>query len=138
MKPPPIFSGRCISIHSITKQVDGFFAEFGKREHRDFRVAATILDTPLRKGRSPGGRSERVEGSQAGLFELRITPPGRRGPHTRALYICEGPALLIVRGVHKAQRGIRQREIGLADHAALAWRERGDERGGDQAPRGSP
>lgn len=138
MKPPPIFSGRCISIHSITEQFNGFFAEFDKREHRDFRVAAAILDTSLRKGRSPGGRSERVEGSRAGLFELRITPPGRRGPHTRALYVCEGPALLIVRGVHKAQRGIRKREIELADRAALAWQEHGDERGRDRAPRGSP
>jgi hypothetical protein len=138
MKPPPIFSGRCISIHSITEQFDRFFLELDGRERRDFKVAATILDASLRKGRSPGGRSERVEGSRAGLFELRITPPGRRGPHTRALYICEGPALLIVRGVHKAQPGIRQREIGLADLAALSWRERSDERGGDRAPRGSP
>lgn len=128
MKSPPIFSGTCISIYSITEQFDEFLAELDKRERRDLRIVATILDNSLRRGRPPGGRSERIEGSRTGFWELRITPPGRRGPHTRALYVCQGPALLVARGVRKAQRGIRRRDIELADRDVLAWRRAGRER----------
>jgi len=138
MKPPPIFTGQCTSIHPITRQFKELHAEFDERERRDFEVAATILDTSLATGRPPGGRSERVKGTRAGLFELRITPPGRRGPHTRALYICEGRAVLMVRGLRKVERGIPRRDIRLADRDALAWRRRDDERQRHQDTRGSP
>lgn len=138
MKSQPIFSGTCISVHSITDQATEFLANLSEREHRDLRVAATILDTSLATGRPPGGRSERVRGSAAGLWELRITPPGRRGPHTRALYVCEGRELLIVRGMRKAQRGIPRREIELAERDALAWRRGNDESAGPKNTRGSP
>jgi hypothetical protein len=137
MKSPPIFTGRCISIHPITQQFRKFHAEFDERELRDFMVAATILDTSRATGRPPGGRSERVRGSRAGLFELRITPQGRRGPHTRALYVCEKRDVLMVRGLRKAERGIPQREIELADRGALALGQKDNERHGAKA-RGSP
>jgi hypothetical protein len=135
----PIFTGQCISIHTITPQSESFCAEFSERERRDFEVAATILDTSIAIGRPPGGRAERLVGSRTGLWELRVTPPGRRGPHTRCLYICEGRALLLARGMRKAQSGIPRREIELADLAVLRWRERGDyEEFGNREARGSP
>lgn len=138
MKPPSIFAGRCITIYSITQQFREFHAELDERERRDFAVAATILDTSLAIGRPPGGRSERVKRSRAGLFELRVTPPGRHGPHTRALYVCEGRAVLMVRGLHKARQGIPRREIEIADRDALAWRRRNVKEHGRQDARGSP
>lgn len=138
MKSQPIFSGTCISVHSITEQAAKFLANLGERERRDLQVVATILDTSLATGRPPGGRSERVRGSAVGLWELRITPPGRRGPHTRALYVCAGRELLIVRGVLKAQRGIPRREIELAERDALVWRRGNNESAGPENTRGSP
>jgi len=127
MKSQAFFVGRCISIHAITRQAEEFLDELSARERRDFEVAATILDRSRERGRPPGGRSERVAGSKQGLFELRITPPGRRGPHTRGLFLCEGSEVLIVRGVRKAQRGIPRREIKLADRDAAATRGEHDE-----------
>jgi hypothetical protein len=79
------------------------------------RVAARILATTLATGRPPAGRSERVRGSTTGLYELRLTPPGRRGAHARLLYIREGNAIRCVRGVLKRER-LRRRDIQLADH----------------------
>lgn len=122
MKSPPFFTGRCISIHAITKQAEAFLGELNEREQRDFKVAATILDRSRELGRPPGGRSERLAGSKHRLFELRITPPGRRGPHTRALFVIDGREILVVRGLRKAQRGIPQREIELAERDAGAAR----------------
>jgi hypothetical protein len=127
MKSPPIYAGRCISIHTITKQAQEFFAELDPRERRDFEVAATLLDRSQQIGRPPGGRSERVEGSRY-LFELRITPRGRRGKHTRALFVRDGSELLVLRGVRKAERGIPRRAIEAAERDAAAWRDTRDEK----------
>jgi hypothetical protein len=132
MKSPPIYTGRCISIHTITKQAGEFFADLDERERRDFEVAATLLDYSQETGRPPGGRSERVEDSKQRLFELRITPQGRRGKHTRALFIRNGLELLMVRGMRKAERGIPRREIELAERDAGHWRERRDKGGGKE------
>ena len=81
---------------------------------------------------------KRVAGSKQGLFELRITPPGRRGPHTRALYIAKGSEILVVRGVRKAQRGIPRREIDLAGRDATAARGERDEGVGEEERGRSP
>jgi len=103
MKPPPIFSGTCIDINTHTDQSRRFFATLTRREEKDFLIAATILDRTVRIGRSPGGRSERIEGSEEGIWELRVTPPGRRGPHARALYACDGRDILVLRGLREGR-----------------------------------
>jgi phage-related protein len=127
MKPPPIFSGTCIDIHTHTSQSERFFAELTPREEKDFLIVATILDRTVRIGRSAGGRSERIGGSGEGIWELRVTPPGRRGPHTRCLYVCDGRDILVLRCLRKAQRGIPRGEIELAERAARQLREARDE-----------
>jgi hypothetical protein len=132
MRSPPIFEGTCISIHTITHQAAEALAGLGPTEARDLEVAATILDRSLAIGRPPSGRAERLSGSRGRLFELRITPPGRRGPHTRALYIREGRELLVVRVLRKAERGIPRRAIRAAEREAATWRGRGDEAGGSR------
>lgn len=95
---------------------------------RDFVVAARILATSLRSGRPPAGRSERIAGSRAGLYELRITPPGRKGPHARLLYFREGNTIVCARGVLKRER-LSRREIQLAERAVDEYRARGRENG---------
>lgn len=137
MYSQPIFRGSCISIRPITPTAIEFLLGLDKRELRDLNVAATILDNSLCRGRPPGGRSERVEDSKGDIWELRITPPGRKGTHTRALYICEERELLVLRGVRKAERGIPRRAIELADRDARTYRRQRDDSSG-RRPRGSP
>jgi Phage derived protein Gp49-like (DUF891) len=127
MRPTRIFSGACIDIYTYTSQSERFFATLTTREEKDFRVVATLLDRTVRIGRSPGGRAERIEGSEAGIWELRVTPPGRRGPHTRCLYLCDGRDILVLRGLRKAERGIPRGEIELAERAARPFRGKRDE-----------
>ena len=135
MKPPPIFNGTCIDIYTHTSQSERFFATLTRREERDFPIAATILDRTVRIGRSPGGRAERIKGSSEGIWELRVTPPGRSGPHTRCLYICDGRDILVLRGLRKAERGIPRGEIELAERAARALRRHADEGSSGGYPR---
>ncbi len=86
---------------------------------RDFLVAARILATTIATGRPPAGRSERIRGSSTGLYELRVTPRGRRGPHARLLYVRDGNAIRCARGVLKRER-LARRDIQLADHDVCA------------------
>jgi hypothetical protein len=94
--------------HEFVESLD----DIGKR---DFLVAARILATTIATGRPPAGRSERIRSSSTGLYELRITPRGRRGPHARLLYIRDGNAIRCARGVLKRER-LARRDIQLADH----------------------
>lgn len=128
MRSQPIFEGRCITISTITDEAAEFFAGLDPRERRDLKVTATILDNSLCRGRPPGGRAERVTDSAAGLWELRITPPGRRGRHTRALYVCERRELLLVRGFRKAGPGLPRSELEAAERDARAYWGRSYER----------
>jgi len=81
---------------------------------RDFRVAAQILATTLATGRPPAGRSERLATSKLGLWELRITPRGRRGAHARLLYVRDGSAIRCALGVLKRER-LSRKDIELAE-----------------------
>lgn len=81
-----------------TFQAADFVLGLSTTGRRDFVVAARILATTLASGRPPAGRAQRVAGSSEGLFELRITPPGRKGPHARLLYVREGNTIVCARG----------------------------------------
>jgi hypothetical protein len=88
---------------------------------RHFRVATAVLDTSTAIGRPPAGRANRVAGSAPGLFELRITPLGRRGPHARLLYIRERDTIWIARGLTKRER-LARADIQLAEKAVARRR----------------
>ncbi len=120
MNDPTIYEGECLSFHATTDQARRFVDELDARGRLDFAVAAAILDTSLQSGRPPAGRAERVRGSRCGLFELRVTPPGRKGPHVRLLYLPVGRRMLVVRGLIKRQARLPRGDIDIADRAAGA------------------
>ena len=113
-----LFSGTCIRIYAANQQVIDTVRELSDVQWRDFQTCAAVLDTSLEVGR-PSRRAERVHGSRAALFEMRVTPPGRSGPHVRFLYIARERDLLCVRGFIKKQRRIARKDIDLADKASL-------------------
>jgi hypothetical protein len=118
----PIYEGEWLNFKAISKQVQEFFRGLSTSEWNDFVVAATILEASLRSGRPPCGRAERVEGAGLGLWELKITPPGRRGPHLRLLYVREGRTILCAYAIKKRQSAIRRRDVELASRAVRSWR----------------
>jgi hypothetical protein len=98
-----------------------FLQSLGEDGWRDFCVAARVLATSLAIGRPPSGRARRIASSRTGLFELRITPCGRRGPHARMLYVCEHSTIWCVRGLVKRER-LSRHQIDLAERAVRRWR----------------
>src|SRR5689334_16184034 len=82
-------------------QVKEFLDSLDDVGHRDWRSSTRVLATSLATGRSTAGRAERVAGSSEKLFELRVTPRGRRGPQARILYVREANTILCARGLLK-------------------------------------
>jgi len=109
---------------SISQQATQFIATLSEREWLDFVRRAGILDLSLATGRPPAGVAERVEGSSAALWELRVTPNSRRGPKIRFLYVRVGPDIFIVRCIRKRAPTFRRREVELADRDAKEWKKR--------------
>jgi hypothetical protein len=110
------------SYFSISQQATQFIAGIAEREWLDFVRRAGTLDLSLATGRPPAGVAERVEGSSARLWELRVTPNSRRGPKIRFLYLRLGDDILVVRCIRKRAPAFRRREVELADRDAKAWR----------------
>lgn len=112
---------RAIESKSNVFPAGEFLEDLDAIGRRDFMVAARVLATSLACGRPAAGRSERIAGSSVGLFELRITPPGRRGPHARLLYVRERNTIWCARGVLKRER-LRRADIEIAEHTVRCWR----------------
>jgi hypothetical protein len=91
-----------------------FLQGLDERGKRDFTVAARVLATTLASGRPPSGRSERLAGSRCGLYELRITPRGRAGPHARLLFTRKQNTIRCATGILKRE-SLRRRDIELAE-----------------------
>ncbi len=113
MPDHPLFQVEQLTFQAIEStsgrhQTWAFVESLDEVQARDLAVAARVLATSLAAGRPPSGRAERIVGSKAGLYELRITPRGRRGAHARMLYIREGMAIRCVLGVLKRERLTRK------------------------------
>jgi len=120
MKGPIVFHAewlefRVLAIGRRPSAVAAFLGSFSERDQMDFEIAARILDRSLRTGRPPSGRAERAEGSPTGLFELKVTPPGRRGPQKRLLYVRRSRTIWLVSGVDKRSPKLRRSDIEHAD-----------------------
>ena len=122
MDDSPFYEGEWLDFTTISQQAAEFIDGLADADWNDFVVAATILDNSLRSGRPPSGRAERVEGSRVGLWELKVTPPGRRGPHVRLLYVREGRTILVAGGLVKRRRALGRRAIEFAEAVVREWR----------------
>ena len=125
---PSFFTCNSFKFQPITKQVADFVEGLDDSDWEKLTACAERLTSAYLTGRGFCGRSERIRGaSVAGLFELKITAPGTRGPQLRLLCVREGSRILCARGVVKRQAHIPRGEIDLAEQAILAFRDETDE-----------
>lgn len=115
------FTWRGMTIRAICPARE-FVSGFDTRAQSDLHIAARIAETSFRTGRSPGGRLERVEGSSTGLYELKVTPPGRRGPHTRLFFVVADRIAWVSSGIVKTRRKLSRSDIAYADKIVQEWR----------------
>jgi hypothetical protein len=130
---PPLFECDNFKFHTTTKQAEKFVDRLSDHDWARFASACKLMAIALKSGQNPAGRVQRVSGSSSGLFEIKITPPGAKGPALRMLCVVQGSEVLCVRGVDKRQGQLPAREIKLADKAVAIRREvEGDLPGGQE------
>ena len=122
MSAEPFLSVESYVFISISKQAGEFLGQLDAHERAQLVSAAALLAKSLAVGR-PCSRSERVKGTRVKVFELKITPPGSRGPQLRLLYFRERRQILVARGYRKKQPGLPAGEVALAERAWREWRE---------------
>jgi len=93
-----------------------------KRGAGQFLAAAEVFDNCVRAGRPPSGRAEKIIGSKAGLWELKVTKPGSSPPHLRLLYLREGNTLWAAIGVTKKSNKLKQKDVNAGDSVAADWK----------------
>jgi len=121
MRPNLIFQGHCIRIWTVTPAADEFVAGLSETNQRALLACSATVDRSLELGR-PSARIARISGSHCGLFEMRVTPPGRRGPQTRLFYITDKREFLVLRGTDKRRPKLLRSDIELAERDAVAHR----------------
>lgn len=135
---PPIFTCEKFQFIPLTAKTERFVAELDPRLRAKLLAACQILARALAEGRLPAQRTEAIRGTRrSGLFELRGTLPGSRGPQMRLICWRDGARILIVRAFLKRTRAIPRREVELAERALERYLRAADERAGPKRGRGS-
>jgi hypothetical protein len=97
---------------------------FESLDHRNRKRAEAGLDSvslASASGRGFAGRMEKIEGSKPGIFELKLTRGGTRGPQLRLLGVWRGQFFYAALGVIKKGRSIKRRDIERAETIIRGW-----------------
>lgn len=84
-------------------------------------AACQVMETTLRSGRPSAGRAEPIKNSKVSLCELKVTKPGSKPPHLRALYVRRGRTLWIADGLTKQKNTISASDCIQAESIVAEW-----------------
>jgi|GEM_PF-2121184 len=126
---PQIYEVEKFKFIPLIEQAEQFLDSLDEGQWDQFTIAAAVLAASLGRGVTPAGRSERIRGYEAGMFELKLNLPGTPGPARRLICIRERRQILIARGLEKRQRRLPVGEIKVAARVIREYREaQADER----------
>lgn len=126
---PQIYEVEKFKFVPLAEQPENFLRGLEQAQWDQFTIAAQVLVTSLGRGVTPAGRSERIPGYEAGMFELKLNLPGTPGPARRLICIRERQRILIARGLEKRQRRLPVGELKIAARVIREYREaQADER----------
>ena len=121
-----LYKGDWLSVRAMTR-TNGlqpallWWEGLEKKGKGQFLAAVQVLETTLRSGRPPAGRAEKVRGSKNGLWELKVTKPGSKPPHLRAIYRLEGRVLWVAIGFSKQKNKLEQADVDQAENVTNEW-----------------
>lgn len=116
-----LFKCRSFTVYSYNRQVDDFLADLPRRDWLRFVSVVERLTMVLLTGAPAVDRIEKVVGAANKLYELKIAPPGSKGPQPRVLCLVDGRRIVCLRGVDKRQPKLRPADVRSADKAAGAY-----------------
>lgn len=116
-----LFKCNTFTVYALNQQVEDFLVELSPRDWVKFNSAIELFTHLLLAGAPAVHRIEKVSGASNKLYELKITPPGSKGPQLRVLCVVKGRTILCVRGVDKRQPQLRLQDIRTADKAVTNY-----------------
>jgi len=134
-----LFECDSFTVYSHNNQVYDFLADLSRRDWDRFAGVVKRLTMLLLTGAPALDRIEKVKGASNKMYELKIAPPGSKGPQPRVLCLVDGRKIVCLRGVDKRQPKLRPADVRRADKTASSYlgdeRERGAKgRKGGKAP----
>lgn len=122
-----LWEGERFEIRAMRRQNGSYPAKewvggLDKKGRALLEVAAKITETNFLSGR-PGDRTEKIEASSEGLWELKVTKPGSSPPHHRMLFVRQGNVFWATHGFTKKSNKLPQKEIDTGDRIAAEWKE---------------
>lgn len=108
------------TFHPLSKQVEKFFGGLSAHDWARFVAQAEQLAVAMSVGQPPAGRTVKVRGSSV-LWEMKITPPGSKGPQARLLFAVDGKRVLCARGVDKRDRRLSRHDVVMAEREVAAY-----------------
>lgn len=118
------------TIYALNSKVEEFFCDLSPRDWVKFDSVVKLFTQLLLTGAPAVDRVAKVAGTANKLYELKITPPGSKGPQLRVLCIVRGLKIVCVRAIDKRQPRLRSQDIKAADRAAGEYQRDEDERKG--------
>jgi hypothetical protein len=116
-----LFKCEPFTVYSHNRQVGDFLADLSRRDWLRFVAVVKRLTLLLLTGAPALDRIEKVKGATNKLYELKIAPPGSKGPQPRALCLVDGRRIVCLRGIDKRQPKLRPADVRSADRIAGAY-----------------
>jgi hypothetical protein len=127
------------TVYVHNKRVEDFVIDLSPRDWEKLDSVLELLALMLLSGAPPVDRIVKISGATHKLYELKVTPPGSKGPQLRVLALVDGRKIILLRGIDKREPRIRSREIRTADKAAGEYLRAKDEPDGKaRRRRGDP
>lgn len=122
-----LYRGEWLRVRAMTlpngkRPAKDWLAGLNDKGRGQFLSACEALQTSLRSGRPPAGRTEKVANSSEGLFELRVTKAGGSPPHLRAFFVRERQTLWVTHGFTKTSNKLKSSDIEHGESIARRWR----------------
>jgi hypothetical protein len=116
-----LFKCKPFTVYKYSSQVGDFLADLSHRDWLRFVSVVERLTALLLTGAPAVDRIEKVRGTSNKLYELKIAPPGSKGPQPRVICLVDGRKIICLRGIDKRQPRLRPRDVQLADKIASSY-----------------
>ena len=116
-----LFQCNSFTVYSHSRQVHHFLADLSRRDWDRFASVAERLTKVLLTGAPAVDRIEKVAGASNKMYELKVAPPGSKGPQLRVLCLVDGRKIVCMRGIDKRQPKLPPGDVQTADKLASSY-----------------
>jgi hypothetical protein len=132
-----LFRCNTFTFFALNRSFEKFNKRLSDRDCVRFRSVGLLFTNVLLDGAPAVHRVEKVSGTTHPIYELKLTPPGSRGPQRRVLCSVRDRKIICLIGISKDEPKLRPQDVRRADKAAGIYLESERDRRSEEDERGS-